>query len=246
MLFAVMAVLLTASVVRAQDNGTIEFPENSKDPVATFSADDPEDDTYSVVVTGTDPEAEGPAVTYHKVVVKVTNVDEDGMVTWTVDPDGGPDHEPITAGPDKLLQFQAGASLMASVTDGDLSGADKTVENVIWRWYRSPTNSSTGGTLIEGANSDTYQVQDKTGSDDVGMYLRAEASYTDGSGPVVTASRVSDYPVQAFRTNNDAPNFGPDTSTARSVNEGPMGMMVGAPVTRHRRQRRRPQLHPVR
>ena len=303
-LFAVMAVLLTATVVRAQEDGTIEFPENSKDPVAIFSAADPEDDTpitwsiaagdadpdddgplaaadavdaldfdisatgvltfdiggddapdtsvapdfehshggtaatdgtgtntYSVVVVGTDPEAEGPTNTFHKVVVKVTNVDEDGEVTWTVDPDGGTPHTPIATGPNTLLQFQAGASLMASVMDGDLSGADKAVTNVIWRWYRSPTDSLTGGTLIEGATSNTYQVQDKTGNDDVGMYLRAEASYTDGSGPVVTASRVSDYPVQAFRTNNNAPNFGPDTSTARSVDEGPSGMIVGDPVT---------------
>ena len=302
---AVAAALLTAGVIRAQDNGTVEFPEKSNDPVAIFSADDPEDDTpvtwtiaaanadpdgdagplvqadavdaadfdisstgvltfdiggddapdasvspdfeyshggttetdgtgtntYSVVVAGTDPEALGPAVTYHKVVVEVINVDEDGVVTWTVDPDGGTPHATITGGPNTLFQFQAGAGLMASVTDGDLSGADKAVANVIWRWYRSPTDSLTGGTLIEGANSDTYQVQDKTGSDDVGMYIRAEASYTDGSGPVVTASRVSDYPVQAFRTNNEAPSFGADTSTVRSVNEGPMGMNVGAPVT---------------
>ena len=297
------ALLLTTRPAGAQDNGTIEFPENSTDPVAIFTDDDPEDDmpiawslatdtdvsgnddletadnvdsgdfdisatgvltfdvggdtapdasvspdfeyshggttatdgtgtnTYSVVVKASDPEALGPEDTYHKVVVEVTNVDEPGKVTWTVDPDGDTPHTPIAAGPVRLFQFQAGASLMATVTDGDLTGADKNVENVIWRWYRSSTNSPTGGTLIEGATSNTYQVQDKTGSDDVGMYLRAEASYTDGSGPVVTASRVSDYPVQAFRTNNDAPDFGADTSTTRMVYEGGSGMKVGAPVT---------------
>ena len=34
--------LLTSSVGRAQDSGPIEFPENSTDPVATFTAEDPE------------------------------------------------------------------------------------------------------------------------------------------------------------------------------------------------------------
>lgn len=308
-LAAVTAALLMASVVRAQDSGTIEFPENSDDPVAIFSATDPEDDTpitwaiaaagtdpdgadgplatedaadagdfqisstgiltfnidaandgsssgspdfenprgggdpgtsntYSVVVQGSDPTALGPANTFHKVVVEVTNVDENGVVTWTVDPDGaGTALDTTVNGGDPIVQFQAGATLVASVSDGDLAGAagadgaGKVVANVIWRWYRSPTNSLTGGTLIDGANSATYTVQDMTGSDDVGLYLRAEASYTDGSGPVVTASRVSDYPVQAFRVNNDVPTFGADTSTARSVSEGPSGMMVGAPVT---------------
>ena len=300
------ALLLTTRPAGAQDNGTIEFPENSKDPVAIFTDDDPEgdmpitwsvpttvpnpppsgfveadfadraefsisstgvltfsitiggdtnlppdfenpqdtgaDNTYSVVVQASDPLALGPEDTFHKVVVEVTNVDEDGVVTWTVDPDGDGALMPAAVnGGDPILQFQAGAQLVATVTDGDITGDgpdndadnadDNEVVNVIWRWYRSSTNSSTGGTLIEGANSNTYTVQDKTGSDDVGMYLRAEASYTDGSGPVVTASKVSDYPVQAFRTNNATPNFGADTSTTREVYEGMSGIKVGAPVT---------------
>ena len=295
------ALLLVARPAGAQDNGTIEFPENSTDPVAIFTDDDPEDDmpiiwavltsdapttniedvddadrvdgddfkisatgvltfniedltpndddkvgpspdfenpeddgannTYNVVVQASDPAALGPKSNYHKVVVEVTNVDEDGVVTWTIDhtPDDAPTAEDTDS--PTLLQFQPGDIVWAVVMDGDLTGAGKNVENVIWRWYRSPTNSPTGGTLIEGANSGNYQVQDKTGSDDVGMYLRAEASYTDGSGPVVTASRVSDYPVQAFRTNNATPNFGADTSTTRMVYEGGSGMKVGAPVT---------------
>ena len=294
------ALLFTTRPAGAQDNGTIEFPENSDDPVITFSAGDPEDDTpiswsmpttapsplptgfvdadftandaadfdispagvlrfdvngdadvpdvkappdfenpvdsdtdntYMVVVQASDPEALGPENTYHKVVVEVTNVDEDGKVTWTID--HTPDTDPVDTEVDTptLLQFQPGDIVWATVEDGDISGPTKTVNNAIWRWYRSSTKSLTGGTLIEGATTRNYTVQDRTGSDDVGMYLRAEASYTDGSGPVVTASRVSDYPIQAYRTNNETPTFGADTSTARSVNEGMKGMTVGAPVT---------------
>ena len=40
---AVFAALLTASVVRAQEDSTaIEYAENGTDPVATFTATDPE------------------------------------------------------------------------------------------------------------------------------------------------------------------------------------------------------------
>ena len=40
---AAFAALLTASVVRAQeDSATIEYAENGTDPVATFTATDPE------------------------------------------------------------------------------------------------------------------------------------------------------------------------------------------------------------
>ena len=52
---AAFAALLTASVVRAQDDGTpIEYAENGKDPVATFTATDPEGATSINWFLGTD------------------------------------------------------------------------------------------------------------------------------------------------------------------------------------------------
>ena len=66
-LVAVLAVLLTASVVRAQaDNMTIKYAENNTDPVATFTGTDPEGATpieWFIAAAGTDHDGnDGPLV----------------------------------------------------------------------------------------------------------------------------------------------------------------------------------------
>ncbi len=274
-----LALLLPGGVLQAQD-GTIEYPENGKDPVATFTADDPEgstsitwwiagatgaptlpatgfaatdnedsalfeiddedgtlefinspdyenaldqgtNNTYQVVVAAADGVvgATGTEVGFHKVTVKVTNVDEDGKVTWLVAPDGSTDQD--------VTQFDVGgARLVASATDGDISGATKTVTNAIWRWYRSPDKASMG-TLIDNATTATYT----TTLDDAGMYLRVVAHYVvTGNVGQETASLTSDHPVLAERVGDNELEFDPD-DPSRSVAEGDEGATVGAPVT---------------
>ena len=269
-LVAVFAALLTAGVVRAQeDSATIQYAEGGTDPVVTLTATDPEmdeitwsrtagadmslftigaddgvltfnnppdyeastdgdgggdddnDNTYVVVVTATN--TDEPANTDRFTVnVEVTDVEEDGVVAWTVDPDGGDTH---TAAMPKLRQFQVGASLMASATDGDVAGDTKTVTNAIWRWYRSSSKTSMG-TLIEEEDEATYTVV----SADVGMYLRAVAHYViSGNVEQETASLTSDYPVLAARTGDNALKFDP-AAIDRPVAEGEMGARVGPPV----------------
>ena len=296
---AVLAVgllfLMPGGLLQAQDSTTIEYAENGKDPVATFTATDPEgatpiiwdiapsgadpdgpnapleatdavdaadfmidkdgtlkfrsppdyeasadggggdvnnDNTYHVVVTASDAETDG-MMGYHNVTVMVTDVEEDGKVAWTVDPEGleeinDPDDD------SELMQFQVGAGLTASVSDGDISGATKTVvdthddvnANPTWRWYRSPSKTSMG-TIIDGANSGTYTVARA----DVDMYLRAEAYYVvAGNVDQETASLTSDYPVLAARLGDNKLKFDP-ADVSREVAEGDKGMMVGAPVT---------------
>ncbi len=305
-LAAVLAAVLAMQPVAAQDS-TIEYAENGTDPVATFTADDPEgstsitwslatpaqvgaeddladadnadvehfdisedgkltfdiggdgDDattgsvspdyeaprgavvpadttaeaanTYRVVVAAAD-NAETPATGYHKVAVKVTNVDEAGVVTWTVDHDADD-----TADTPKLVQFQVGARLVASVTDGDISGTEKNVQAAsalgtpgatapIWRWYRSPSKTS-DGTLIDGETSATYNVS----LDDVGMYLRVVAQYVvTGNVDQEPASLTSDYAVLAARLGGNELEFDP-AAVSREVAEGDKGRNVGAPVT---------------
>ena len=56
-------------------------------------------------------------VEYFKVTVTVLNVEEKGTVEWTVDPDGADNAD--EAGLQDLLEFQAGATLTAAVTDPD-------------------------------------------------------------------------------------------------------------------------------
>ena len=276
-----LALLLPGGALQAQSN-TIEYSENGKDPVATFTADDPEgstsitwavapasttppsgfvagdfadadyfeinkdgeltfaigtdDDppdfeaprgtgpvsstntnTYKVVVTASD----GTQIGYHKVTVKVTDVDEPGEVTWTVDATGDG-----SADTPKLVQFQVGAILAASAEDGDIAGTAKAVTSPIWRWYRSPTATAMG-TEIDNANAASYTV----GLDDVGMYLRVVAHYVvTGNVDQETASLTSDYPVLAARVGSHELEFDPAT-VSRSVAEGDEGANVGAPVT---------------
>ena len=276
-----LALLLPGGALQAQSN-TIEYPEGGTDPVATFTADDPEgstsitwwiagatgaptlpgtgfaaadnedaalfeideddgtlefinspdyenaldqgtNNTYQVVVAAADGvvTATGTEVGFHKVTVKVTNEDEAGKVTWTVAPDGST--------PQDVTQFDVGGALLtATATDGDISGATKTVTNAIWRWYRSSDKASMG-TLIDSADAqdNTYT----TTLDDAGMYLRVVAHYVvAGNVGQETASLTSDYPVLAERVGTNALEFDPD-DPSRSVAEGDEGATVGAPVT---------------
>ncbi len=179
-----------------------------------------DDNTYRVVVQASDG-GSASFVNWFKVTVNVTDMEEGGKVTWTVDADGG---DPHTAGtPSALLQFQPGASLEASVTDDDTP-----VTNVRWQWYRS-SSSSALGTAIGAATDDVYTVQDTSGNSDVGMYLRAVATYSDNRGPNKTAYRVSDYPVQDARDDNTAPQFA-STAQTREIVENSSGN-IGAAIT---------------
>ena len=292
-----LALLLPGGALQAQSN-TIEYPEGGKEPVATFTADDPEgatsitwavttanadpdgdgsltaadtvdadsfeidedgvltfmstpdyeasttgdgggdadnDNTYHVVVSASDGvAAPNTGISYHKVTVEVTDVDEPGKVTWAVDPDGAGTLDAATVnGGEPIMQFQVGATLTASVEDGDIAGEAKAVATPgatapIWRWYKSSSMSSMG-TLITGADAqdNTYTV----GLDDVGMYIRVVAHYVvTGNVDQETAPLTSDYPVLAARVGANDLEFDPAT-VSRSVAEGDEGANVGAPVT---------------
>ena len=211
-----------------------EAPRGAAVPADTAAA---AANTYKVVVVACDAELAGdpPAcpdtakAAYHGVTVKVTNIDETGTVKWTVDHDyDGSTH---SADSPKLVQFQVGANLMATVEDGDRPGAgatNKTVPaaDIRWQWYRSPSMTAMGTAIQDDANAASYTVT----TNDIGMYLRAEAFYNVGTGREEPASLTSDYPVLAERSNNKAPEFSP-TAVTREVNEGKKGMNVGAPVT---------------
>ena len=207
--------------------GDTENPDNSVSPdfeaprAAAFDAAN-NTNTYRVVVVAADAETGG-EMGYHKVTVKVTNVAETGKVTWTIDPDGtaGALNPTNVNGGSPIVQFQVGAALTASVTDGDVGGADKTpTENLRWQWHRGNTPITTNG------NAATYNVI----TEDIGSRLRVTALYNVDGGRDESASRTSDHPVLDSRTSNDEPEFDPSTIT-REVSEGKKGMTVGAPVT---------------
>ena len=179
-------------------------------------------------------------VEYFKVTVTVLDEEETGEVEWTVDPADTFGTE--DAGQD-LLEFQAGAVLTATVTDPDGDAAttgggvitDFAIDTVTWRWYRSSSMSARGTVITDGTDTPvetaTYTVSDEADSSDVGMYLRAVATYTDRRGRNKTAEFVSPYQVRLAKLNqNSLPEFA-STSIDRTVQEGSAGMVVGAPVT---------------
>ena len=110
------------------------------------------------------------------VTISVTNIEEPGTVSFG------------------STRPQVGTELTATLTDPDGS-----VTNETWVWESS--SDQTTWTAITGATSASYTAV----SEDVGNYLRATVSYTDGEGGGKSAERVSDDTVQAALVTNEAP-----------------------------------------
>ena len=158
--------------------------------------------SYSVTVTATAKDTPGASDTI-TVTIEVINVDEPGTVT-------------LSPG-----QPQEGTELTATLTDQDGVSGSST-----WQWASSDSPNGIF-TPITAARSATYTP----GTSDVGKYLRATASYTDGEGRNKTAVEVSDGAVQPARAVNNAPEFAEDTAT-RSVPENTAAAIgIGAWVT---------------
>ena len=139
----------------------------------------------------------------YTMTIDVTAVDDPGAVTFAGTP-------------------QAGEELTASVSDPDGSVSDD-----VWVWSKSQTRSGTF-TDIAGADSESYTPT----PDDVGMFLRAAATYDDGSGSGRTASAVTAEAVAAAAAT--VPVFAavdyPGGAASRSVAENTTSGDVGLPV----------------
>ena len=134
---------------------------------------------------------------WFKVTVTVTDVDEPGVVMWTVDPDGDGTDETVAGTVQPLLQFQPGATLAATVVD-----IDDATDTATWKWYRGPSDSGPWSVITE-ATLGSYTLVDTPDIDndiDVGKYLRAVASYGGK-----TASLVSPNPVQRAQEEENTP-----------------------------------------
>ena len=256
---ALMAISLVAlpvyNLAFAQE--VIDYAENGMGSVAVFTAEDPEgadivwslsgDDAGDFTIEGgvlrfknppdfEDPKGGNQTNTYMVMVVAsdgttsvpsglvtvmVTNEDEPGMVMLST------------------LQPQAGVDITASLTDPDgafNTGASIPAADVMWQWARSSTMNGTytniSGASGTGADAAMYTVKDV----DVGMYLRATATYTDRSSTRAgandrTKAAVSANAAQAEpRVNNKTPVFTPVETTRAVYENTPAGEPVGAPV----------------
>ena len=120
--------------------------------------------SYRLTVTATDTLAATGTAT---VIISVTNVDEDGTVSFS------------------SSQPQVGAGLTATLSD-----PDGVISFVSWVWARS-ADGGNNWTEIAGATSATYTPV----SADAGALLAATASYTDPQGSGKSAGAVSAAPV---------------------------------------------------
>ena len=156
---------------------------------------------YFIVVTATDTAG---GSDYIGITITVNNVDEPGTVTLSsLQPLVA---IPLTATPDDL--------------DVVVSGS------VTWLWERSP-NGTSSWNPISGATSASYTPV----ASDVGDYLRATASYTDGEAAGKSAQAISANAVEVAPGRN-APVFTEGASTTRSVAKStPAGRNIGAPVS---------------
>ncbi len=131
-----------------------------------------------------------------EVSIDVSNVDEAGTVS--VSPE----------------QPEVGTALVVSLSDPDGS-----VSDIFWQWARSSDGSDWSD--ISGANSDSYTPV----ADDVGIYLQATASYTDGHGPGKSA-----HAVMERQTAQRGPSFEGDVTLTIDENT-PSGSLVGDAIT---------------
>ena len=136
------------------------------------------------------------------VTVTLENVEEPGTVTLST----------LTG------TFQARVEVTAALSDPDIP------HDITWRWSRSP-NGRTGWVNI--ATGDVYTPA----LEEVGSYLRATASYTDGHGPNNKQARqVSARLGNAPPVNSD-PVFPSTEDGRREVPENSVsGTSVGDPV----------------
>ncbi|MYD35509.1 MAG: hypothetical protein F4X20_00565, partial [Dehalococcoidia bacterium] len=206
--------------------------------LATYAADDPENDTLVWSLSGADsarlqlvdatlyfkvspPDYENPldqgGNNVYNVIVHVRDtadaiVDDtiNVVVTVTNIEEAGSVTLPGT--------ISGGQAVTATLTD-----PDGTPSNVTWEWSRSDTSSGTFN-AISGATSNPYT----TVAADVGKYLKATASYTDphGSGKSATSAASSQ-----VGSGNVDPSFSSMTATRSVPENSASGTNVGNPVS---------------
>ena len=131
------------------------------------------------------------------VTITVTNVDEAGTVSVSSE------------------RPKVGTALAASLTD-----LDGSVSDISWQWAASSDGSNWSD--ISGANSDSYTPV----ADDVGIYLRTTASYTDGHGPGKSAHAVMEQ-----ETAQRDPSFEGEVTSLTVDENTPPGTLVGDAIT---------------
>lgn len=201
-------------------------------------ADNNSDNVYSVTVNVNDGDNTTDNAT-RDVAVTVTNVEEAGVVT-------GLPAQPKVEIPMSVILTDDDGPVSEQVGDNeDGDNNEKTITSnasTTWQWSRSRSRSS-GWTTITATSTDNMDVNTNTRRPepaDVGHYLRATATYSDGEGDGKVAHGITPRVVLAKEYINTAPIFRDDddqttgTQITMEVNEDDSleaGDAVGEPVT---------------
>ncbi len=245
------SITVNVEVTDADDAATISavssltYAEGGTDPVATFTADDQDGDAIVWSLGGADADLftiEGGVLAFKKSPNYESPADEgsDNIYDVTVRASGGTTDVVVTVtNVDEMgsvdiddLQPQAGESMTASVSDQDSSSLDQER----WQWSKSMSEDGEFSD-ISGATSPTYTPK----TDDIGYFLQATATYSDGIGEGRdSASGVTVFAVEKRPVSNAQPVFADETPVAspttseqtRTVREtAKPGDSVGNPVT---------------
>ena len=183
---------------------TLSFKEN---PDFEMPGDRNSDNVYEVTVRASD----GGLNTDYKVIVKVTNEEEDTKVELS------------------SKDAQVGVELTATLTDPE-GGNPARFTNQMWTWHKGTSDAFTltcvdgngNNSCIGGATSSTYTPS----SADATMFLVAQVTYNGG------AARSDATKAVQSTSANLAPKFKDGTSTSLSVEEGSFedDTGVGSPI----------------
>ena len=193
----------------ASDRGRLKF-NNQPDYENPFSPSNGESlevaNTYTVYVRATDngttSNPNDTRSTTQPVMVKVVNKDEEGSVTFSsLQPLQDVQLDATLRDPDGIVP--QGEVVLYPIDDNLTEHATTT-----WKWERSRSNTS-GWVEITATTSDNEMIDSHMRTpeeSDVGFYLRATATYTDGQGENKTKSGVTAERVLK-NLDNDAPVF---------------------------------------
>ena len=213
-----------ASKFNIPDSGTTRTLSFKEAPDYESPGDSGRNNVYEVTVKVTDSKGNSDE---QDVTVKVTNVEEGGTVTLST------------------LQPRVSFPVTAILADPD----NVTADSVSWQWYRGTIQTTDLPAECETANADNCAIKDAASdtytpvTDDIGDFLTAVATYTDGSPNDDDAKDVVGTPTAntvLADTRNKAPVFddqddemeGRQTDQERSVAENTAsGTGIGDAVT---------------
>ena len=219
--------------VFAQNTVTFTVNENATSgTVGTVTATDPDSDTLTYSVGGTDVTAFNGDFSLNastgEITVKSTaSIDFETGSSYAVtitatDPWLGTDTIDVTinvtnADEAGAVSLDAATPLVSRALTATLADPDGSVSGESWTWSRGNTRTGTF-TLINGANTASYTPV--TG--DADKYLKATVGYTDGQGSGKSAEKVSDNP-----TVTDPPPVFAQNMVTFTVNENATSGTVG-------------------